>query len=368
MLKYELIDPSQINSPALIYYIDAILANIGRAIQTAGGPERLWPHVKTHKLAEVVRMQQDAGITRFKCATVAEAEMLGACGVREILLAYPPVGPAISRFLKLIKEFPNSGWWTIGDDGATLGDLDAQAREAGLVPNVLIDVNMGMNRTGVPLAGLAEFYESQASRANIRVRGFHCYDGHIHDRDPAVRQKNASAAADIVYGARDAVRARGCECDTIILGGSPTFPCHTARADAFLSPGTIFINDYGYWNTYKDLPFEPAAAILTRVISRPGPGLFTLDLGHKAIGADPSGPRGAIVSLPDAVPVAQSEEHWVFKLGDNDPAMPKIGEVLYVMPTHICPTAALYNEALAVRGGRVTGVWTVSARNRKITI
>ena len=368
MLKYELDDPSRIDSPALLYYVDAIRDNIGRAVQIAGGPDRLWPHIKTHKIAEIVRMQQKAGITRFKCATVAEAEMLGECGAREILLAYPLVGPAVGRFIRLMRKFPDSGWWTIGDCDAALNELDKQAGAAGLIPNVLIDVNMGMDRTGAPLAGLADFYMGQASRANLRVRGFHCYDGHIHDSDISARRKRAAAAADRVFSIRDEVKARGFECDTIILGGTPTFPCHAGSDGAYLSPGTIFINDYGYQNAYADLPFEPAAAILARVISLPAPGLFTIDLGHKAVGADPSGPRGAIVSLPDAAPAAQSEEHRVFKLDGNDPRMPKIGDVLYVIPTHICPTTALYDEVLAVSGGRVTEVWKVAARNRKITI
>jgi D-serine deaminase-like pyridoxal phosphate-dependent protein len=364
---YELADPSGTASPALLYYPEIIRANTARAVGMAGSPERLWPHVKTHKLAEIVRIQQEAGIGRYKCATAAEAEILGGCGVQDILLAYPLVGPAIPRFLLLMQNFRLTGWWAIGDSDAALAELDRQAHAAGLRPNVLIDVNMGMDRTGVPLREAEAFYRAQAKRKNLRVRGFHGYDGHIRDADPALRNAAASPAAESVLAARERLLDDGYECGAVVLGGTPTFPCHTGRADAFLSPGTLFVHDHGHAGRYRDLPFTPAAAILTRVISLPGEGLFTLDLGHKAIAADPPGARGAIVSLPGAVPVSQSEEHWVWRFGGHAP-MPRIGDALYVIPSHICPTAALYAEVYAVRDGRIAETWDVRARNRKITI
>jgi len=365
---YAVTDPWGIDSPTLLYYPDRIRKNIDRAAGMAGGAGRLWPHVKTHKLAEVVAMQQAAGITRFKCATVAEAEMLGSCGASDILLAYPLVGPAIPRFLRLMQVYPESSWWAIGDSGGALASLDEQALGSGLCPNVLIDVNMGMNRTGVPLCGMEAFYRTQAARCGLAVRGFHCYDGHIRQSDPALRNAAADPAAGAVAAARARLLADGYPCDTVVMGGTPTFPCHAGRDGVFLSPGTLFIHDYGQLSRYGDLLFEPAAAILTRVISIPGDGLFTLDLGHKAIAADPEGVRGLIVSLPDAIPLSHSEEHWVFRVGEGGFPAPRVGDVHYVLPSHICPTAALYADTLAVRDGRVSGLWKVSARDRKITI
>jgi D-serine deaminase-like pyridoxal phosphate-dependent protein len=227
---------------------------------------------------------------------------------------------------------------------------------------------MGMNRTGVLPDALEAFYLTQSAKRNLRVRGLHCYDGHINDADLQKRQARADAAAQEVWAARAAIKARGVSLDTVVMGGTPTFPCHVGRKDVYLSPGTLFINDHGYYSKYQDLPFAPAAAILTRVISRPAPGLFTLDLGHKAIGADPQGARGIIVSLPQAIPVTQSEEHWVFKIEESGVLLPKVGDILFVIPTHICPTVALYDEALFIRDGRVSAVCKTTARNRKITV
>jgi len=365
---YDLVDPSRVSSPALLYYPEIIRENIVKAIEIAGSPQRLWPHVKTHKLPEIVRMQQAAGIERFKCATIAEAEMLGSCGAREVMVAYPLVGPAVARFLHLMQRFPDCGWWAVGDSQIALDELDNQAGVAGLCPNVLIDANMGMNRTGVPLDELKAFYLAQSARKNLRVRGLHCYDGHLGITDPRERQAKADAAAHTALNIRNEILARGVRLDTVVMGGTPSFPCHTGREDVYFSPGTLFVYDHGYRSKFADLPFVPGAAILARVISRPALRMFTLDLGHKGIGADPPDERGVIVSLPGARPVFHSEEHWVFKLEESATEMPEVGDVLFVIPTHICSTTALYDEVLAVEDGQIAETWRITARGRKITI
>jgi len=138
----------------------------------------------------------------------------------------------------------------------------------------------------------------------------------------------------------------------------------------YLSPGTIFISDWGYYKKFQDLPFTPGAAIFTRVVSHQGKqggagNLFALDLGHKGIAADPPGDRGVIAGLEEAKPLFQSEEHWVFSLPENM-TPPPIGSECYVIPAHICPTSALYPEVQVAQGGKITGSWKVSARNRRI--
>src|ERR1043166_4762155 len=98
----------EVASPALLVYPDRIEENIRRMIQIAGGTGRLRPHVKTHKLAEVIHMQMEQGIARFKCATIAEAEMAAGCGAKDVLLAYQPVGPNVERLVRLARTFPNT--------------------------------------------------------------------------------------------------------------------------------------------------------------------------------------------------------------------------------------------------------------------
>src|SRR3989442_750341 len=124
---YEVLNASEVPSPCLLLYPDRVRENIGRMIRMAGGFERLRPHIKTHKLAEVLKMQMEQGITRFKCATVAEAEMAAACGAPDVLLAYQPVGPNVHRLIRLLKSFPQTEFSVIADDAEAIRALSAPA-------------------------------------------------------------------------------------------------------------------------------------------------------------------------------------------------------------------------------------------------
>ncbi len=364
---YELSDCESIETPALVYYRDILIENIQHAIVIAEGATRLWAHVKTHKIREMVKLQMDMGIQRFKCATIAEAEMLSSVGALDVLLAYPLIGPNIERFINLQQEYPDTTLWAIADDFGQLEKLAAMASATGLSIPVLLDVNYGMNRTGIPIGpAVAVLYQEALSLRGITMRGFHCYDGHHNDSDIAkrmerVRQKNQEmfAIADtIVYGTE-------AEKPIFVMGGTPSFPCHAPLKEVYLSPGTAFVYDYGYQRSLPDLPFVPAAALITRVVSHPSPQMFTLDLGYKGIAADPAGVRGVILGMEDSRPVFQSEEHWVFTCDDNK-TIPPIGSILYVIPTHICPTTALYNAVLVAEGGKIIDHWDVAARNRHL--
>ena len=367
---YMLENTGDLISPALVYYKDIILDNIKHAIRMAGGPQQLWPHVKSHKCAEMIRLQMSLGICRFKCATVAEAEVTAETGAQHVILAYPLVGPNISRYLRLAKMYPATVFYAIGDDFDCISALAAEACSLNMNINVLIDVDMGMHRTGVPLNMLQSLYERTSGLKGIKVKGLHCYDGHCHDRDPVRRREIVDEIDSRVLEIRDALKRGNYECEIMVMGGTPTFPCRIGKADFFLSPGTFFINDSGYYSGLPDLDFIPGAAVFSRVISHCGSksgagNNFTLDLGNKGIAADPAGPRGVIAGMEDAVPLFQSEEHWVFSLPAGKD-LPPIGSECYVIPTHICPTSALYPQIQVAEAGKITGQWQVSARNRKI--
>src|SRR6516162_1806097 len=110
--RYAIADTSAIFTPALLFYKDLIRHNIGECARIARGPWRLRPHCKTHKTREIVELLLEAGITKHKCATLAEAEMLAGCGVADVLLAYPIVGPNCRRLAQLMAAFPES-WFTV---------------------------------------------------------------------------------------------------------------------------------------------------------------------------------------------------------------------------------------------------------------
>jgi len=366
---YDLENVDSVISPALIFYRDLILENTRKAIRMAGGAERMWPHVKTHKSADVTRLMMAQGIARFKCATIAEAEMLADVGAPHILVAYPLVGPNIRRYLSLIALYPRSRFYAIGEAFEPLKPLSDAAAAMGMRVDALLDVNLGMNRTGVPVGDALGAYRACAGLPGVRLCGLHCYDGHHNDRDRAVRRERVEAALSEVDRLVEGIEASGLCCPIKVMAGTPSFPCHALRRDVFLSPGTCFLMDYGYLKSAPDLPFVPAAALMTRVVSHPAPGLFTLDLGCKAIAADPAGLRGVIVNLEAAEPVLHSEEHWVWRINPGcERMLPAIGSALYVIPTHICPCSALYPSALVAEGGKLVGEWPITARNRKLTV
>ncbi len=360
---YRLKDDRGIASPQLIYYEDLIRENTRRAVDIAGGADRLWPHVKTHKMAEMITMQRGMGISRFKCATLSELAMVLQAGAPHVLLAYPLYGPNIARFLALKQAYPGSVVYALADAREGLDALSAACVRVGVRIPVLADVNMGMNRTGVALDELVDFGRRVAAVRGLVFAGFHAYDGHIGHPDPDERCAATRPALERLYAARDALMHSSVPVPNVILGGSPTFPCYAKEPSVYLSPGTVFVWDAGYAQKCADLPFVPAAALISRVISHPAPGLFTLDLGYKAIASDPKGARGIIPAMQDAEPVAQSEEHWVWRVPDGH-ARPALGDTVYVLPTHICPTTALHKQVLVASGGAVTGTWRVAARDR----
>ena len=118
-----------------------------------------------------------------------------------------------------------------------------------------------------------------------------------------------------------------------------------------------------------DLHPATAAALLTRVVSRPSRDTFTLDLGCKAVATDPQPERAEIVGMEYARTVIQNEEHWVVRVPEEHIAdIPPIGTELFAIPTHVCPTSALYPAVPVVENGKVTGWWNVAARDRRLTL
>lgn len=363
--SYEVQGAEELISPCLIYYEDKIRDNIQKAIDIAGSVDRLWPHVKSHKSIEMVKLQMEYGIRKFKTATVAEAEMTAMAGADRVILAYPAIGPNMERLVRLAKAYPNTVFYGIEDDLDQLRKFSDIAQSMGYVMPMLLDVNMGMNRTGAAIRDIERMYRTASEFPGIAMAGFHCYDGNHNDRNVAERNQKVLEADNQVKAVIARLIADGLPCDVVVAGGTPSFPCHVRNTDWYVSPGTAFINDAGYYMNLPDIPCIPAAAVMTRVISHPTPGIFTTDLGYKGIAADPAVQRGYIVGLEEAVPIIHSEEHWAFKL-ENEERIPKIGTCLYVIPTHICPTSALYPQIIVAKQGRITTTWDVTARNRKI--
>lgn len=373
---YELSDIAAVPSPALLVYRRRVEENIRRMVTLAGGAERLRPHLKTHKMPELLKLQVDMGITKFKCATVAEAEMAAGAGVSDLLLAYQPVGPAVQRVLQLLRRFPQVRFSVIADDQEVVRELSRATRKARVESGakhaisrleVLVDVDIGQHRTGIPPGAQArELYRLIASLPGLKPGGLHAYDGHISEPDPTRRAILCEQAFGPVAELREELERAGLELPRVVAGGTPTFPFHAKRGNVECSPGTCVFWDAGYSNKLRDLDFLPAALVVTRVVSKPVERRLCLDLGHKAIAAEMPHPRVVFLNLEDAQPLAHSEEHLVVETSRSKEF--KIGDCLYGLPWHICPTVALHSEAIVVENGVIAGVWKVTARERRLTI
>ena len=356
-------DVSDVPSPAVLVYPELVGQNIKRMLEIAGDPSRLRPHIKTHKLAEIVRMQIELGINKFKCATLAEAEMLAKEKAADILLAIQPIGPDISRFVELANQYPESTFSVVLDNAGVIHQLNSVCSEQSIRLGVFLDLNVGMNRTGVQ-AGMEAIarYKLLHEMPQLDVQGLHAYDGHIHDKSLRVRTEKVNDAYALVENFVSQLEKMGFAPPTIVAGGSPSFPIHAQREGVELSPGTTLLWD---WNSSRGLPdmkFNNAAFLLTRVVSKPKKGLICFDLGHKAIAAEMPPPRVRIQRLKSAEFVMQSEEHLVAKTKRWNEI--QVGDAFLGIPKHICPTMALYDHVNVVENDVVTGQWKNAARHR----
>ncbi len=354
-----------IDSPALLVYLDRIQKNIALLKEMIDDVDRLRPHVKTHKTKEASLLQMEAGIHKFKCATIAEAEMLADIEAPDVLLAYQPVGPKVKRFISLIKKYPATRFSCLVDDHKVALQISEQAVAANLVIPVFVDVNVGMNRTGITPGKAVELYAFCSRLKGIMPIGLHVYDGHIVDTDFEKRKQQCDEAFAPVEDLKDQLIKAGFEEPIVIAGGSPTFPIHAQREKVECSPGTFIFWDAGYTQKLPEQPFQPAALVLSRIISQPGETILCTDLGHKSIAAENSlGHRVSFLNAPELRAIAQSEEHLVVQADKGHGY--QVGDVLYGLPFHICPTCALYEKALVVEHGNVTTEWPIVSRNRKI--
>lgn len=356
----------KIDSPALVIYPDRIRENIRQLINLAKDVERIRPHVKTNKIAEVCKLMQNAGIKKFKCATIAEAEMLAEIDAPDVLLAHQPVGPKADRLLQLVINFPDTVFSCIIDNLTTAGILSSLFSKNNHTLQVFIDLNIGMNRSGITPEGALELYKKIRALPGIRVIGLHAYDGHIRDTDLTERNRRSDEAFAKVEWLVKEISAIDSMNLQIVIGGSPSFPTHTKRKNVVYSPGTFVFWDWGYKHIVPDEPFDYAALVITRIVSVIDEHTVCTDLGHKAVAAENPLPRVHFLNAPDANPISQSEEHLVLKVPDS--SQYTVGDVLYGVPVHICPTVALYDYAMVIEDHQKTTCWRVIARSRKITI
>jgi D-threonine aldolase len=366
---YPIKDIRRLDTPVLVVYPERVKKNIELAKSMIDDVSRLRPHAKTYKNKEVTMLIMEAGIKKFKCATIAEAEMLAMCEAPDVLLAYQPIGPKLARFVQLIYTYPKTNFSCLVDNLPAALEISQVAEVHNIQISAYIDLNIGQNRTGIaPGTDAIKLYvDCFTLLLGIKLNGFHAYDGHIHDADMDARTKTCNKGIEPVTKMQADLVNRGYPKPVIIAGGSPTFPIHAKRGEVECSPGTFVYWDRGYQTMLSEQPFLTAVLVITRVISLPDETKICLDLGHKSISAENEiGKRVYFLNAPDLKMISQSEEHLVCEAGKDHPF--KIGDVLYGLPYHVCPTVALYERIITIENNNRSGEWKNIARDRKITI
>ena len=366
--RYAVSGIEDVLTPALVVYPDAVASNITQTLRLLDGDADRWRvHIKTAKLGYTLHMLVERGVKNFKCATTLELLMACQSGAEDILVAYPVMAANARRVREIADQHH-------GVRISVLAENEEQIRQwRGSRVGVFLDINPGMNRTGIEqsdsrkVLGLAR----AVSNAAVEFRGLHYYDGQYGAMQEHERTAAAHAGYDRLLELVDQLERSGVRVPEVVTAGTPTFPCSLAyrafRRGGFthrFSPGTVVYHDA---TSLAQLPREygymPAVLVVTRVVSRPHEGIVTCDAGHKAVSADAGVPTCVVVGHPELAPLGPSEEHLPMKAAKL--AGPAIGEELYLLPRHVCPTVNNFDCALRVRNGQIEATEKVSARGRE---
>jgi D-threonine aldolase len=362
---YNVKNINDVDTPALLLYKERVHENIVRAKNMVIHTGQLRPHVKTHKTRQVVAMLQQEGINKFKCATIAEAEMLGMQDAADVIIAYPIVGPKLKRIKALREKFTSTIYSCLIDNEKSANELSELFISNPL--QVYIDLNVGMNRTGITTDKAFDLLKKCIHLKGIDIIGLHAYDGHIHDTDIAIRTSKANNVFNFVSTLQTQIENFSAKKMQLIMAGSPTFTIYAAKnKNIEVSPGTFVFWDEGYSNILPDLDFLIAAVLVTRVIAIIDGKTLCLDVGHKSIAAENPLPRIKFLNIDDAKPIGQNEEHMIVEVKNT--GNHAVGDVWYGVPIHICPTVALYDEVMVVENEMVNGKWNVIAKGRSISV
>lgn len=367
--RYRLSNIKDVLTPALLVYPDIISSNIEQTLRLLDGDANRWRvHIKTAKLDYTLRMLVEREVRNFKCATTLELLVACRSGAKDVLVAYPMVGANARRVNEIAETYPHLRI-------SVLAENEEQVRQwRGRSIGVFLDINPGMNRTGIEQSRSAEVVNlARAVRdAGLEFRGLHYYDGQYGGVEERERTAAAHAGYDGLLKVVSEVERSGMSVPEVITAGTPTLPCSLAylgfRGQGFIhrvSPGTVTYNDA---TSLAQLPVEcglrPAVLVLTRVVSRPRKGVVTCDAGHKAVSADAGVPTCLVVGHAELTPLSPSEEHLPMAVA-GDAAGPEVGDALYLLPRHVCPTVNNFDCALLMRNGQIEAVEKVTARGRE---
>jgi len=367
--QYHLSGFEDLLTPALVMYPDVIASNIERTLELLAGEADRWRvHIKTAKLVRTVELLLERGIRNFKCATTRE--LLVACqnGAADVLLAFPVMGANAIRTREIARQFTLVRV-------SVLAENEAQVRQwTNSRVGIFLDINPGMNRTGIDQteSRTVVVLARTIADSGLEFRGLHYYDGQYGGLAENERTDEAHRGYDRLLHIVSELERSGIVVPEVITSGTPTFGCSLTykgfRGRDFIhrmSPGTVVYCDATSLEQMpKKFGYQPAALVLSRLVSSPHTGIVTCDAGHKAVSADAGVPTCVVVGHAELTPLSPSEEHLPLAVRSGAPA-PQVGKTLYLLPRHICPTVNNFDCALFVREGMIESTESVSARGHE---
>lgn len=368
----------ELDTPALIIDLDKMEENIRRAASLAArvGVE-LRPHIKTHKIPPVAHRQIDGGAVGITAAKIGEAEVMAANGIADIFIAHVIVGePKLRRLLALSRQCRLCVGVDLPDHVEILSSAFVHENEP---LDVMVEIDTGQGRQGRPSVQTAvDVAERVWNAPGVQLRGIFTHEGHDYAAGSleSLAAEARRAQALMVETALAIREATGGPC-RVSVGSTPSFYCAMLdRGNGGYPPGIDEVR--AGTSVFCDASMAGilghsdwcAAFVLATVVNRPAPDRLIMDAGAKALSIDlrPEGTMmhtdglGIVLGHPEFVITGMSDEHGVIRVPEKSGM--QLGDKVRIIPTHICPTVNLYDEAFAERNGRVETVWPVTARGR----
>ena len=314
------------------------------------------PHAKTHKSPLVGRMQLERGAIGLCCAKLGEAEVLADAGVGPLHLTTEIAGePKTARLVALRRR---AEVMVAVDDMDVARALSDAMKAAGLTLDVLVDVNVGQERTGVAPADAADLAACVAALPGLRLRGIQAYEGHLqHVYAAAERKAKWRECADRMLAAHAAIVDRGLSVEIVSTAGTGTCAFAAELAEVTeVQAGSYPFMDCDYARV-EGLPYETSLTVLASVVSRQRGDTAVIDAGWKALSTDSGSP--IVKGRPELRYAPKGDEH-----GGIEGARLAPGSRIELVPSHCDTTVNLYDQYVCVRNGVVEAVWPIAARGR----
>lgn len=344
---------SEVDTPALLLDLGRAERNLdAMAARFAGTHLKLRPHAKTHKSPRIARMQLERGAVGICCATLGEAEALADDGIDEILITSELAGE--SKIRRLLGLAAHAKPIAVVDDPRVAAEISAAALFRGLRVDVLLDVDVGQHRTGVPPAAAVDAAKAVAALGGVRLRGLQGYEGHAqHITAIADRRAAHAAAMGLLSATAAAFRSAGLSTEIVTTGGTGTSSFAFAYgAITDVQAGSYVMMDAQY-GAVDGVTFEQALTVLATVTSVRSEWAV-VDAGYKALSIDGVPPRPLGGDAPFAI---AGDEHGKLFFGNAEPPAP--GTTVQFIPGHCDTTVNLYSEFVVHRNGQVVDLWPI---------